>query len=702
MVKEHKKLTISEARKMFDVDYEASYEQRQRAISDAIFYHVTQWDDDLASVTLGYRGQFDVLKKAGRGILSDLAENQVQVDFDPMDKDRKDAADVADGLYRSLDGENTSIEAYEVGKQEAVVSGCGHWELYTDYSSRRSESKKQVVRRKPIYESHSTVIWDSNAKLLDKSDARHVWKLCGYSESAYKEYVSDLTGEDVDDVKPSDFQQPDTKNGFSWYCAQSNTYYIAALYVRRKQKSKIVTIADPFGQETTMRDHELKSVMDDLIDEGFNVVSEKEIEEYRVTKYILSGKEILYDGLIAGQYLPIIPMYGERTFVNGKEIFSGITGPAKDPQMLRNFSMSYLADLLSKSPRPKPLFFPEQITGNERFFEDGPDNMYPYGLVNRLAPDGSQLPAGPMGQMPETPVPQALGMLIQLTKEAVEDVANPGVAQDVADVDISGKAVNALQATLEKQSAIYQSHFKHAKRWDATVWASMASEIMDTPRIEVLTLQDGTRKEVEVMQTVQDKETGDVKVLNDIYDVEFEVQSKIGPSYSSQKDQTVEKLSEMWAALQPGDPMKEILMLKIIRLQDGVDTDDIREYANKKLVLLEIKKPETDEEKQWLAEAKQQPAQPDANMVLAQAEMAKAQAMQMHEQQLAQNNMIDAQLRQKQLDIDVFNAQTKRMEAEIKAQEADAKITRTDVESYGKHIDNQIKATGAMQPEMVE
>lgn len=702
MVKEPKKLTIAEARKIFDVDYQASYEARQKAIADAIFYNVTHWDDDFASVTLGYRGQFDVLKKAGRDIITDLNENQVQIDFDPMDKDRTDAADLADGLYRTLGNENTSIEAFEVAKQESVVSGVGHWELYTDYSSRRSESKKQIIKRKPIYESYTTIIWDSNAKLLDKSDARHVWKLCGYSESAYKEYVSELTGEDVESVHPSEFQTPDTKDGFSWYCPQTEMYYIAALYVRRKQKSKIVTVVDPFGQETTMRDYDLKAVMDDLIDEGFTVSSEKDIEEYRVTKYILSGKEILYEGIISGQYLPIIPMYGERTYVNGVEYYNGITGPAKDPQMLRNFSMSYLADLLSKSPRPKPLFYPEQIAGLEKYFEDGPDNMYPYGLVNRLAADGTVLPAGPMGQMPETPVPQALALLIELTKSAVEDVANPGVAQDVSDVDISGKAVHALQAKLEKQSAIYQTHFKHAMRWDAMVWASIASEIMDTPRVEVLTLQDGTRKEVEVMQTIQDKETGDVKVLNDLYDIEFDVTSKIGPSYSSQKEQTIENLMAMWQALQPGDPMKEILMLKIIRLQDGTDTDDIRDYANKKLVLLEIKKPETDEEKQWLAEAKQQPAQPDANMVLAQAEMGKAQAMQMHEQQLAQNNMIDAQLRQIQLDIDVYNAQTKRMEAEIKAQEADAKITKTDVESYGKHIDNQIKVTGAMQPEMVE
>lgn len=40
-----------------------------------------------------------------------------------------------------------------------------------------------------------------------------------------------------------------------------------------------------------MRDYDLKSVMDDLIDEGFTVSNEKDIEEYRVTKYILSGKK---------------------------------------------------------------------------------------------------------------------------------------------------------------------------------------------------------------------------------------------------------------------------------------------------------------------------------------------------------------------------------------------------------------------------
>ena len=151
MVKEPKKLTIAEARKIFDVDYQASYEARQKAIADAIFYNVTHWDDDLASVTLGYRGQFDVLKKAGRDIITDLNENQVQIDFDPMDNDRTDAAEPADGLYRTLGNENTSIEAFEVAKQESVVSGVGHWELYTDYSSRRSESKKQVIKRKPIY-----------------------------------------------------------------------------------------------------------------------------------------------------------------------------------------------------------------------------------------------------------------------------------------------------------------------------------------------------------------------------------------------------------------------------------------------------------------------------------------------------------------------------------------------------------------------
>ena len=166
-------LTLRELKEKHDKAYEAGQVTRERASDDMVFYYVTQWDDSiLAESQLAYRGEFDLLKKAGRKIVADLATNQVQIDFEPTSGTRKDCAELLDGVYRKSDGENTSIEAYEMAKNEAVVCGVGAWELYTEYREMRGADDKQRIRRRPLWEANNNVYWDPNAKRIDKSDAR--------------------------------------------------------------------------------------------------------------------------------------------------------------------------------------------------------------------------------------------------------------------------------------------------------------------------------------------------------------------------------------------------------------------------------------------------------------------------------------------------------------------------------------------------
>ena len=108
--------------------------------------------------------------------------------------------------------------------------------------------------------------------------------------------------------------------------------------------------------------------------------------------------------------------------------------------------------------------------------------------------------------MPEQPIPTSLMASIELSRQAVEDVANPGLPQDIADPDISGKAVMAIQSRLDQQSIVYQQNLKHAKRRDAEVYASMASKVYDAPRKVLLTMADGNTKTVEIMEA-GDKDT---------------------------------------------------------------------------------------------------------------------------------------------------------------------------------------------------
>ncbi len=684
-------LDLEEIKKLHDKAYTHSQGTRERATNDMVFYYITQWDDSILSETqLAYRGEFNILRKAGRSILSDLASNPVQVDFEPLDDTREDAADIIDGLYRTDDNKNISIEAQKVGSTESVVCGVGAWELCTRYKSMRSGSDKQIIERKPIHEANNVVFWDPNAKLLDKSDAKYCSVLECFSEDGYKELVEDLTGEEDADLES--FKTPEQSYVFPWVMSGGKKIYVVKFYYREKIKDKILTMTDAFQQTIQVYEKQLADVMDELLASGYEIVAEKEIERWRITRYIASDKEILKKEVIAGEHIPIIPVYGERAIIDGEEHYEGIVKLAKDPQRLRNFQMSYLADIVSRSPRGKNIYYPEQVAGFEQMYsETGSENNFPYLLQNRKAPDGTDLPLGAIGQTPNPDIPNALVQSIALSREAVSDVANAGVTQDVADVDLSGKAVLALQARLDMQSQIYQDNLKHAKRRDGEVYASMASEIYDVPRTAKLTMPDGARKDVTIMQSVIDAETGNIVIINDISNAEFEVSSQIGPSYKSQKDQTIDRLSSIVESLQVGDPMREILVLKLLKLMDGVDFDDVREYARKQLIIKGIQEPETEEEAAMLEAANSQADEPSAEMVLSQAEMLKGQAALAKEQREYTKMGIEAKLKEMGIQVDTFNAQTKRLDTQIDAQEAGANIDFKRVDTFGKKLDNTQK-----------
>ena len=693
-------LELDEIKKLHDKAYVSGQVTRERAADDLVFYWVTQWDDNaLDESQLAYRGEFDILRKAGRAILADLSQNPVQVDFEPVDSDEEDGADLADGLYRKGLSNNLSIEAFSNAEQEAVVCGFGAWVLYTDYKTNRAGDNLQVIRRRPIFEANNTLLFDPNAKLLDKSDGDYCSIIWSYSEDGYKKLVNDLTGEEIETINYSSFKSPEQSYTFPWTGGQSKKIYIGEFYHREKVKDKVLSLTDPFGQTRILLESDLSEVMDEMIDAGFNIVGEKVIERWEITRYICSGAEILDTVTIAGQNIPVVPSYGEHAYIEGEEHYEGVTRLAKDPSRLRNFQHSYLADIVSQSPRQKPIFFPEQIAGFEDMYSlSGADNNFPYMLQNRKSLDGTDLPIGPIGVMPEQPIPSALIASIQLSREAVEDVANPGTPQNIADPDLSGKAVLALQASLDKQSMIYQIHRKHALRRDGEIWVSMAIAVMDVPRTERIEMPDGTSKTVQIMEQIVDTESGDVVTLNDLTETEFEVTSKISASYSSMKEQTLSRLEMMVQGLPPGDPMRDFLILKALVLMDGVDFDDVREYANKQLVLKGYRDPETDEEKEMMAQAQQQGNEPSAEMLLGMAEMKKAQVAEGELQLKGSKIQLDGEVAQMKAQIETFKAQTDRMDTQIDAQEANATINNKNIDSFGKQIDNQAKMIQLQNP----
>jgi hypothetical protein len=694
-------MDLKKLQKGFNRDYDANTEARESAADDLFFYWVTQWDDQLiADIPLQYRGQFDILRKAGRQIMSDLRLNPVQPDFRPKDDTRTDDAELMDGLYRADDRSLASQYAYDYATQDAVVCGYGAWELYTKYATNQVGDLNQVIRRSFIPEANNCVFWDASAKMLDKSDANRCTILRGYSVDGYKALMAEINDYDDDDDDDDAYNHPVSFANPEDSAAQSGRQtneiiYVASIYIRRRVKDKVLTLVDPFGEELMLRESSLEEVMDDLLDSGYTIESEKEILRYEVRKYIADGEDILNgdDGeVVAGEFIPVVPCYGERAIVDGAEHYEGIVRLAKDPQRLRNFQMSYLADIVSRSPRPKPIFNPEQLSGFEFMYDgSGADNNYPYVLQNRLNKNGDLLPVGPVAVMPEQTIPQALMVGIELTRQAVEDVANPGLPQNIADPDLSGKAVIALQNQMDKQSYIYQHNFKFAKRRDAEIYASMATIVHDAPKKMSIELPDGTRKTVEIMRLTVDSETGEPVVLNDLTNMEFDVYAEIGQSYSNQKEQTRERLVEIMDTMQEGDPLKTIARLTLFEDMDGVNTKALRDYARKQLIIQGYKEAETDEEKEMMAQLEQQPEEPSAEMLIGQAEIMKGQAAMAREQRQMQKDAVDAQNDVSNTQIKGFEAETGRMTAQVNATKAQAEIDNRAANTFNTQVDAAIK-----------
>lgn len=686
-------LDHKELLELHDKAYLANQTTRQRAASDMVFYHITHWEDGLLSQSnLEYQGQFDILRKAGRQIMGDLKANPVQVDFQPKVETRDDGADLIDGLYRADDRINTSIEAYGNGTNEAVVCGLGGWELYTEYESNRAGVDSQVIRRRPLYEFNNNVLCDPNAKLLDKSDAKYWSILVPYSEEGYEELTEELTGEE--DESGSSFKSPEMSYSFPWVgTGQQKLIYVTRFYHKKKVKDTVYTFEDPDGNELLLRKSDIEQIEDELLDQGYKVISEKSIKRWEVTLYIASGKKILKTYKIAGENLPVVPVYGERAFVEGEEHWEGITRLAKDPQILRDFQMSYLADIVSRSPRPKPIFLAEQIGQFKAMYEpSGADNNYPYMLQERKDANGEDLPFGPVGQMPELAVPSSLIQSIQLSREAVSDVAPANITSEISDVDLSGKAVVEMQRRLDDQSIIYQQNLKHAKRRDAEIYAGMASVVYDTPREVTMMLPDGTRKSQQIMDMIMDDESGEMVVINDLSNSEFQVFAEIGQNYSTKREETFETLGGMAEQMAMTDPqMAKELRLQQLTLIDGIGMENVRDNARKQQILSGFIEPDTDEEKAMMEQASQN-QQPDAQMALAQAEQTKGDAAIMREETARFNVQNQAQNRDAGTQIDQFKATTDRLNTQIDAQKASAELNFKRSEAMNRLANQSFRA----------
>lgn len=625
----------------FDADWMASDEARTEATNDLYFSRVSQWDDWLSDyTTLQYRGQFDVVRPVVRKLVAEMRRNPIDVLFRPKDGADPNSADVLMGMYRTDMRHNTAKISVNIAVREQIEAGVGAWRLITEYEDQDPTSNNQVIRRVPIHEACTHVVWDSNSKQMDKSDAMHCTVINAMSRDGWKAFA-EKNGFDEEEI-PS-FQNPDMNWLFPWLT--SDVVYVGEYYEVEEKKETVFIYQDPLtGEPVSYFQRDIKDVIDELADKGMVKVAEKKVKRRRVYKSIITCTTILKNREpIAGEHIPIVPVYGEWSFAGDKEVYEGVVRLTKDGQRLRNMIMSFNADIVARTPKKKPIFWPEQIEGYEYMY--GGNDDYPYYLLNRTDENNGDLPVQPISYMENPEVPQANAYMLEAATNSVSQVATMGVDAEAANGQVAFDTVNQLNMRADLETYVFQDNLATAMRRDGEIYQSMVNDIYDVPRQVMMTLEDGTEKQVQLLTQAVDYQTGTVVTLNDIRG-RYECYTDTGPSFQSMKEQNRAEIQELLAKVPPGTPEWQMLLLQYFTLLDGKGVEMMREYANKQLVMMGLKKPETPEEIQMVQQAQQQPEQPSPEQTQAQGVLLQGQA-----------ELIKAQNQQMQIQVDAAKAE---------------------------------------------
>ena len=614
----------AKAKRQFDIIQSAVRDERQQCLEDRRFYSIAgaQWEGQLGD-QFANKPKFEVNKihLAVIRIINEYRNNRITVDFVSKDGSKNDdLADACDGLYRADEQDSGAEEAYDNAFEEAVGGGFGAFRLRAcEEDDEDEENERQRIRIEPIFDADSSVFFDLDSKRQDKADAKFCFVLSSMTHDRYmEEYEED----------PSSWDKDITNTEFDWFTP--DLVFVAEYYAVEKVKEKqhIFQLID--GTEERYSEKELEEdtgIRERLDATGAQELRVKTIERCKVHKYIMSGQKIIEDcGYIAGRYIPIVPVYGKRWFIDNVERCMGHVRLCKDPQRLKNMQLSMLGEISALSPREKPIFDAEQVAGHENMWANDNLENYPYLIANALRDrEGNVVQTGPIGYTKPPQVPPAMTALLQLTDYDIKELLGNQEQGEKINANVSAEAIDLVQGQLGMQSYIYIDNFAKAIKRCGAIWLSMAKELYveEGRKMKAIGKQDEVDS-VELSRPV----VGDkgLEYENDLTKASFDVAVDVGPTSSSRKSAIVRQLQALLPFTTDPQDLK-ILLAQIYMNMEGEGIKDFRNYYRKWLVQLGVVEPTAEEEQALMAAAQNQQPDPQAELANALAAEANSKAM---------------------------------------------------------------------------
>lgn len=610
--------------RLLQLSQSSSWQERQQALSDRRFLIVdgAMWEDLAQQFENRPKMQVNKLMASFDKLMAEMKRSPVSVKYVAKDgAQSNEHAGIVTSLYRADEQDSFAQEAYENASSDAASGGFGAFRIYNAYEDEIEESGPQRIRFEPVVDADASVFFDLGAKRKDKSDARHCWVIMSLPIDQFKE--------DYPDRAIASLYQNVHGWEFDWFTPQ--VVRIAEHYVVDKTTVEIQTWQHISGEEKEIDAEEFvegPEYQTQLEEEGWALIETKKRKQRVVRKYIEDGNGVIEDcGIIAGKYIPVIPMYGKRFFVDNVERYQGVVRLAKDAQRILNMVTSRIVELATATGWDTPIFAPEQVAKFRTMWEEHNVKNFPYLLAEPLRnPDGTYAAMGPIATKQAPQLPPALAAAYAQVQTDIADIMSMKAQDMSVQSNISGEAVKLIIDQLSLYALGYMQNRADAIKHAGVVYLSMAKEVYNEKGRKMKAVAaDGTVSSIELGKVIN---KNGVNYDTSLENASFDVVATTEPALISKKAELTRSLTGLLQYTQ--DPqISGVLQLEIIKNAEGSELSGIQEWARKQLVERGVE-PGTPEEMQALAAKQGQPNAQDqalqayAAKQAADAELAKA------------------------------------------------------------------------------
>ena len=547
---------IAAARKRYDDAINADRENRENGYDDVKFAASEQWPDAIKRQReLEGRPCLTVneLPQYVRQVTGDMRLNRPSIKVAPAEDGDVAAAEVIEGLIRSIEDQSDATRVYVERLEDACRSNMGFMRVTTKYAS--DEAFDLDLRIEGIGNPFS-VVWDPSAQEPTLRDARYLFVYDDMPVADFKAAFPDASMQAFDGVQTNNVDTDAGGNKVQGWATQE-TVRVAEYWVCEYEPVTLLLLSD--GRTVVQPD---EATAAEMMAAGVSVLKSREAKRKVVKQYLISGSQILSGPHSwPGDRIPIVPVWGEQYRIGARKLRKSLISDAKDAMRMKNFAHSAYVERTAMAPKAPWLVTPKHIEGFEadwRGLASGNPSVLPYN------PD--PVAGMPPQRVQPAPIEAAWVQEMALATDMIKSTTGIYSASlGQKSNETSGRAILARQKEADVGSYVFVDNCLSAVREVGRILVQMIPHVYDAPRtVRVIGPMD------EQAVTAVNQPGGP-----DLTFGKYDVSIQTGPSFSTRRVEAAESMIAFSQAVGPQGAM--LIADMIAKNSDWPQADQVAE-----------------------------------------------------------------------------------------------------------------------------